>query len=437
MAVPRESTKIVVVGGGGTIGSSTALHLIRSGYKPANITVLDVYPIPSPQSAGHDLNKIMSIRILNKPDLQLSLEALDMWKNDSLFRPFFHNVGIVNCSSSDKGIQGLRRARQSLINAKSDLEKTNVWLDNEDEILAKVPAFTREQGWKGVHSQDGGWLAAAKAINAIGDFLRDQGVKFGFGRAGTFAQPLLSDDWKTCTGVQTLDGAKYYADKVVLATGAWSPALVDLEGQCVSKAWVFAHIQLTPEEAAEFKNTPVIYDGEYGFFFEPTGDNIIKVCDEFPGFTRFLSHKPFGSDVAKQISVPRSHSQHPTDTYPDASEGSIRKAVARFLPRFKDRQLLNRSMCWCTDTADANLLICEHPRWKNFILATGDSGHSFKCLPNIGKHVVELIEGTLSEDLAYSWRWRPGGDALKSGRAAHAKDLADMPGWNHDQTSKL
>jgi sarcosine oxidase/L-pipecolate oxidase len=28
---------------------------------------------------------------------------------------------------------------------------------------------------------DGGWLAAAKAINAIGEFLRQQGVNFGFG----------------------------------------------------------------------------------------------------------------------------------------------------------------------------------------------------------------------------------------------------------------
>jgi sarcosine oxidase/L-pipecolate oxidase len=96
MADARLTTKVVVVGGGGTMGSSTALHLIRSGYTPSNITVLDVYPIPSSQSAGYDLNKIMGIRLRNGPDLQLSLEALDMWKNDPLFKPFFHNVGMVS-----------------------------------------------------------------------------------------------------------------------------------------------------------------------------------------------------------------------------------------------------------------------------------------------------------------------------------------------------
>ncbi|KAK7425058.1 hypothetical protein QQZ08_008334 [Neonectria magnoliae] len=74
------------------------------------------------------------------------------------------------------------------------------------------------------------------------------------------------------------------------------------------KASIVTHIQLTPEEAAEFKNTPVIYNGEYVFIFKPIGDSIIKVCDEFPSFIRFISHKPFGSSVSKQISVPRSYS---------------------------------------------------------------------------------------------------------------------------------
>jgi hypothetical protein len=57
--------------------------------------------------------------------------------------------------------------------------------------------------------------------------------------------------------------------------------------------------------------------------------------------------------------------------------------------------------------------------------------HSFKILPNIGKHVVELLEGTLADDLRDAWRWRPGGDALKSRREAAAKDLSEFPGWEH------
>ena len=28
-------------------------------------------------------------------------------------------------------------------------------------------------------------------------------------------------------------------------------------------------MRLTPEEAAEYKDVPVVYNGDYGFFFEP------------------------------------------------------------------------------------------------------------------------------------------------------------------------
>lgn len=55
-------------------------------------------------------------------------------------------------------------------------------------------------------------------------------------RAGSFKRPLFADDDETrCVGVETEDGTHYWADKVVLAAGAWSPTLVDLEDQCCSK----------------------------------------------------------------------------------------------------------------------------------------------------------------------------------------------------------
>jgi hypothetical protein len=77
------------------------------------------------------------------------------------------------------------------------------------------------------------------------------------------------------------------------------------------------------------------------------------------------------------------------------------------------------------------------PQWiwarQERLLHDTDIRHSFKVLPNIGKHIVELLEDRLPQDFADAWRWRPGqGDALKSTRAARAKDLADMPGWKHD-----
>jgi sarcosine oxidase/L-pipecolate oxidase len=82
------------------MGSSTALHLLRSGYTPSYITVLDTYPIPSAQSAGNDLNKIFGVRLRNQVDLQLSLDARDMWRNDELFKEHFHNTGRVSSPMS-------------------------------------------------------------------------------------------------------------------------------------------------------------------------------------------------------------------------------------------------------------------------------------------------------------------------------------------------
>lgn len=94
-----------------------------------------------------------------------------------------------------------------------------------------------------------------------------------------------------------------------------------------------------------------------GFFFEPRliknyepGKDswIIKLCDEFPGYTRFMERQPFGADHPVKVSVPRSHSAHPTDTVPDEGMKRLRRVVEMMLPEFAQRKFVKSYMCWCT-----------------------------------------------------------------------------------------
>ena len=54
--------------------------------------------------------------------------------------------------------------------------------------------------------------------------------------AGSFRRPIVDESTGKCIGVETKDGARHLAERVIMATGAWTPSLVDLKGQCVSKA---------------------------------------------------------------------------------------------------------------------------------------------------------------------------------------------------------
>lgn len=184
---------------------------------------------------------------------------------------------------------------------------------------------------------------------------------------------------------------------------------------------------------------------------EPSPDGIMKVVNEFEGYTRSAVCRPFGLDHDIELSVPRSHALNPTDTIPSEGREAIEKVIQICLPAFAGRQLFDTAICWCTDSFDGNWLLCEHPRYKNLILATGDSGHTFKMLPIVGKYVVGLIEGTVSGSITYEsgeadieqlsdedkrlWRWRPQENrpGLTGREGTRPKDLSTVGGWCHDK----
>lgn len=206
------------------------------------------------------------------------------------------------------------------------------------------------------------------------------------------------------TGVKVASGEVHRAAKYILCTGANSPLLLpELSPQLWSKCWTAAHIEVTEEELAEFKNMPIVDNHELGFFFEPDPETrLIKVCNATQGYQWEVKEHN-----GRPYSVPHYLSDYPEEGIPAEALRDIQKLVDNLIPQFSGRPLLFARYCWCTDTPDQHFLIAPHPVYgEDFILATGDSGHAFKFLPTIGGYIADCLEGK-PRGRKDVWRPRP------------------------------
>ncbi|TFK56807.1 DAO-domain-containing protein [Heliocybe sulcata] len=441
----QTGSRILVVGGG-TWGLSTAWHLAQRGY--TNIICIDRFHYPSPDSAGYDLNKMARTEYAGEKFMQtISREALGEWRSNPLFHTVFHETGRLSIASSPVNYDELKEYHRELL--ESPRASEIVWLDNADEIHKFAPYLTGSfQEGKAVYNPEGGWVHARKAMEAVGAECTRLGVQFIAGPSGTAVELVFDSSKSNVLGVRCADGSTYLADRIILATGAWSDLLLDMENQLIAKCWTLAHIKLTDHlEREAVKGIPVILDLEKGFFFEPDEEGYVKICNEFPGFTNYRKVVVDGKE--KKLSVPRGHGSHPTDSMPDRSFTEVRELLDILKPEWRNRELLNAKMCWCTDTPDRNFLISLHPWYgRSLVLATGDSGHGFKMLPTVGRYVADLVEGKEDEwqklehgkELKDKWRWRPDtadkrpGDDSRPGRGG---DLSEEEGWEGDAAGTI
>ncbi|CAF1437412.1 unnamed protein product [Adineta steineri] len=429
-----DSLKVLVVGGG-TWGLSTCYHLAIRGYK--HITCLDKWYYPSLDSAGNDLNKMVRSEFVDDPVMQqLSQVAMHAWKTDPLFKVHFHETGRLSLANSSVNVPEILQLYQELSTSPHRDEVR--WLDNSEEIKALFPYLTGAMtGWKGVFNPEGGWIHARNAMKTVGDECVKMGVRFVLGTANKL---IYHANESKVIGVECVDGIQWFADKIVLACGAWIDTLIDMQGQLVAKTWTLAHIQITDEEERrKLKGTPVVFDVEKGFFFEPDHDTgMIKVCNEYPGFTNYQHIMADGKK--KWVSVPVQSSSIPT-----RSSREIHDLLLSLKPEWADLPMHNARMCWCTDTADRHYLITLHPEYDGtLILASGASGHGFKMLPVIGNYVADLVEGKrLQSHFQDAWRWRPEMNGSErpadDSRPGKGGDLNDMEqaGWKDKPQSSI
>lgn len=429
-----KSSSILIVGAG-TWGTSTALHLARRGYK--DVTVLDPYDFPSEISAGNDVNKIKGWQDTESSDSgndetyvrqTVSAEATTAWETDPVFVPYYHETGYVIAASQPKHI------RELYDDEEPTPERGFVGLVTAEDFRQTMPAgvLTGEfPGWKGWWKRDGaGWVHARKAMESAFREAQRLGVRMVTGSPHGAVVSLIFEDGDVLGGL-TKDGVKHYADRTILCAGANAPQLVDMKDQLRPTAWTLAHIKMTEEEAKLYKNLPVMFNVERGFFMEPDEDNHeLKICDEHPGYCNWPT-------ADHRASVPFAKHQ-----IPKRSEEGVRLLLRECMPHLAERAFSFARICWCADTPNRDFLISSHPDFPSLTLGVGASGHGYKHIPIIGRYIADCLEGTLDERMRNVWRWRPETAVGRDWEAVQGRmggsyqvlNLADIPDDQWTQT---
>ncbi|KAJ5668213.1 uncharacterized protein N7477_006783 [Penicillium maclennaniae] len=400
---PLSQTSSILIIGAGTWGCSTALHLARRGYQ--NVKVLDPYGVPSPIAAGNDINKIMEHKELK--DLHADARsiafatctraALNGWKNDPVFMPFFHETGFIVSGSTPALIQHIKE--DEIDSSEGDF----IALETAQDFRNTMPpgVLTGDfPGWKGWFSKEGaGWIHAQKAMVSAYSEAKRLGVSFVVGDSTGNVVKLVYQDGDVI-GANTADGTVHRADHVILAAGAGSDRLLDFKKQLRPTAWTLSHIRMTPEEAKRYRNLPVLFNIAKGFFMEPDEKNHeLKICDEHPGYCNFIPDSYYSGE---KRSIPFAKHQIPLE-----AEARARDFLRDTMPHLADRPFSFARICWDADTPDRAFLIDRHPEHPSLLIAVGGSGNGAMQMPTIGGFISDALEGKLQKELKHVVRWRP------------------------------
>ncbi|KAH7119712.1 fructosyl amino acid oxidase [Dendryphion nanum] len=401
-----EEPTILIVGAG-TFGTSTAYHLAQRYKDPSRVTIIDRWA-PDDNCEKHaaaiDVNRIIRTDYESPLYCNLANEAIHSWFWTLELGHFFHKTGWVVIDEDDSGY-------------KANVKKT--FQNRGSDYTTELPVQELAERWevfRGLETKghgtaytnpEAGWCDAAKATANFMAAAEKRGVKRV---TGEVAQLLFDSGRKRVLGVRTTDGHSFTADKIILATGAWTSSLCSpiedalkitetdrIERQIQAVGRLSAYYTLSTDEADRLESTglPILVYGQRGVLMPPSSQNrTLKVNDLK---TEFVNTKTTGS--GHKISVPSVRSQNDV---PEKLKRETESLLTYLMPKFAQERKPDRwRICWDAKTPTDDWLMCKHPHpgLDNLYLAVGGSFHSYKFMPNAGNN---------GEEKDKAWKWKAG-----------------------------
>ena len=356
----------VIVIGLGAMGSATAATLATRGQR---VLGLDRFRPPHNQGSSHGRTRVIRQAYFEDPAyVPLLRRAYALWHKleHDTGKVLLKATGLLLVGSPESQVVtgSLRSAREH------DLPHEVL---DAAEIHRRYPALQPAAGTVGLFEEIAGVLRPEECILAFLGQAERRGAELRYEEA------VVS--WKADDeGVEVHTAAgQYTAGRLVLAPGAWAPALLGYEVPLK----VVRKIMLWVDPAG---GTEAFTPGRFPIWLWQTPEN--DVAFGFPDMgdwdrTGMKIGLHSGGDVCTADTMDRE--------VHEADVELVRRVLKGRIPLLAQAELRRGCVCLYTHTPDDHFLLGPHPEQENVFVAAGFSGHGFKFAGVVGEVLTDWI----------------------------------------------
>jgi glycine/D-amino acid oxidase-like deaminating enzyme len=361
----------VIVVGGGIMGLGTAWALRRVGHEPV---VYEQGTIPNPLASSFDEHRLTRFTYGALTGYaRMVHEAHAAWERlwADLGRSHFRPTGTLVIADADEGW-----VAASLRGLEAMALPAETW---SPAVLAERLPFLRFAHARfALFTPTGGVLFAARILEDLGRWLREQGVAL-------HAHSRVAEIDVDGAAIRMADGRTDRGDALVVAAGPWSPDLVPaLRGRITPSRQVALYLEPPADAMPGWRAAPMVLDqfeaARGGFYAVPPVDGTrLKVGDHV--FS--LRGHP---DLERAAT--------------EADRVEPQRVAGSRLVGFERYRVLEAKTCFYS-VAEGERFVVE-PRGRAWLLA-GFTGHGFKFGAVIGEAVAEALAGRRAAAAVTAW----------------------------------
>jgi sarcosine dehydrogenase len=363
----RSNVDVAIIGGG-VFGASVAAHLAVRGFH--NALLVEAHEIGSQTSAqAAGLVPLLRSSVNLTEMARYSLTVFETFARDIGTDIQFHQVGSLKLALTAERTAELRAQVQTATRLNVPMELISL-----RDARQRMPALDLEGVQAVTYAPRDGYVGHPAAI-ARG--YAAQASRMGVDVVtGTRVLQLAVADGR----IQGLETSQGYvsAKRVVLAAGAWTPAMAALTGVLVPTVPVRHQLHVTEPLPGIHPDQPVVRIPDRSAYIRPEGQGLIVGAFE----AQPRSYAPGEITPSFRMSEV------------EPNRGSLRRyteTITPYLPLLQGAKILRTQQGLPTFTPDGSPLIGEVPGLAGLFVACGCCATGISLSPAIGRIVAELL----------------------------------------------